>query len=88
MCKKVLYMNFCGNNKYHRDFKSEIVFQGNENNYKLFETRLDELRMTSNDDYLMEHKDIMSYYISRSSSGSTRQAIESKVNDIIASANT
>jgi hypothetical protein len=86
MCKKVLYMNFCGNNKYHRDFKPEIVFQGNENNYQLFETRLDELRMTSNDDYLMEHKDIMSYYINTSTS--TREAIESKVNDIIASANT
>lgn len=88
MRKKVLYMNFCGNNKYHRDFKPEIVFQGNENNYQLFETRLDELRMTSNDDYLMEHKDIMSYYINTSTSGSTREAIESKVNDIIASANT
>ncbi|MDC1238152.1 hypothetical protein N8Z55_00155 [Pseudomonadales bacterium] len=88
MRKKVLYINFCGNNKYHRDFKPEIVFQGNENNYQLFEARLDELRMTSNDDYLMEHKDIMSCYINTSTSGSTREAIESKVNDIIASANT
>ena len=86
MRKKVLYMNFFGNNKYHRDFKPEIVFQGNENNYQLFETRLDELRMTSNEDYLREHKDSMSYYINTSASGSTREAIESKVSDIIASA--
>ena len=86
MGKKVLYMNFCGNNKYHRDFKSEIVFQGNENNYQLFETRLDELQMTSNKDYLREHKDIMNYYINTSAPGATRDAIESKASDIIASA--
>ena len=86
MGKKVLYMNFCGNNKYHRDFKPEIVFQGNENNYQLFETRLDELQMTSNKDYLREHKDIMNYYINTSAPGTTRDAIESKASDIIASA--
>ena len=86
MRKKVLYMNFFGNNKYHRDFKLEVVFQGNENNYQLFETRLDELRMISNEDYLREHKDIMNHYINTSASGSTREAIESKVSDIIASA--
>ena len=88
MRKKVLYMNFCGNNKYHRDFESEIVFQGNENNYKLFETRLEVLRMTSNKDYLREHKGSMNYYIKTPIYGSTRKAIELKVNDIIASAKT
>ncbi|MDB2389761.1 hypothetical protein N9X12_00855 [Alphaproteobacteria bacterium] len=86
MRKKVLYMNFVGNNTYHRDFKPEIVFQGNENNYHAFEARLDELRQTSNEKYFREHKDNISYYINMPTFGSTHEAIESKVNDIIASA--
>ena len=84
MGKKIVYVNFCGTDKYHIDFKPEIVFQGNENSYQRFETMLDVLRMTSNEDYLREHKDIMSYYTNMSTCGSTREAIESKVNDIIA----
>ena len=30
MRKKVLYMNFCGSNKYHVDFKSEILFEAHD----------------------------------------------------------
>jgi len=84
MEKKILYANFCGTDKYHIDFKPEIIFRGNENSYNLFEIRLDALRSISNEAYLTEHKDIMSYYINTPTSGSTREAIELKIKDIIA----
>jgi len=83
MGKKILYMNFCDNDKYHLDFKPEIIFKGNKNSYKLFEATLDELRMTSNGEYLKKHKDIMSYFVSIPNNGSTSEAIKFKLNDII-----
>jgi len=63
MGKKIMYGNFCDTDKYHVDFHPEIIFEGDENSYGIFETRLDTLGTISNEVYLREHKDMMDYYI-------------------------
>lgn len=81
--KKVLYTNFCGTNKYHVDIMPEILFQGSVDNYVEFKSRLDSLLASSSDTYIMEHKDLMNYYMKMPNPGSTRGAIKAKINDIV-----
>ena len=83
MKKKVLYANFCGTDKYHVDFKSEIVFQSSGNDYVQFERRLDNLLSCPHDDYIKQHKDLMNYYIQMPNSGCVREVIKMKINDIV-----
>ncbi len=83
MGKKVLYANFCGTDKYHVDFKSDIVFQGSGNDYVQFERRLDNLLSCSHETYVTEHKDLMNYYIYMPYSGCKREGIKKKINDIV-----
>lgn len=85
MGKKILYANFCDTNKYHVDFKPDIVFEGTENSYEYFEARLDVLRKTSNEDYLRKHKATMEYYMSNPLEKSTDNAIRSRLSDLISS---
>ena len=63
MRKKVLYMNFCGSNKYHRDFKSEILFEAHDDKSPSFEGRLNDLLEISSQEYVMKHEETMKYYM-------------------------
>ena len=63
MRKKVLYMNFCGSNKYHHDFKPEILFDAHDDKSPSFESRLNDLLEFSSQEYYIKHKDTMEYYM-------------------------
>ncbi len=84
MRKKVLYVNFCGNNKYHRDFKSEILFEAHDDKSASFESRLNALLEISSQEYVMKHEETMEFYM-RDPLISPRDHIRSGINDIISS---
>lgn len=85
MGKKIIYGNFCGTNKYHVDFHPEIIFEGDENSYGIFATRLDELRTISNEVYLREHKDMMDYYMRNPSTCFASDEIRKSISSILES---
>ena len=82
MRKKVLYMNFCGNNKYHRDFKSEILFEAHDDKSPSFESRLNDLLEISSQEYVMKHEETMKYYMG-DLLDSPKDRIRKKINEII-----
>tara|TARA_B110000008_G_scaffold158544_1_gene159387 strand:+ start:164 stop:1342 length:1179 start_codon:yes stop_codon:yes gene_type:complete len=82
MGKKVLYMNFCGNNNYHSDFKPEILFEAHDNKSPSFESRLNALLEISSQEYMMKHEEMMEFYI-RDPLISSRDHIRRGINDII-----
>lgn len=81
--KKVLYCNFCETDKYHIDFDKEIVFKGNKNSFKEFKSRLDDLRDTSNDNYLKDHESLMGYYMPNPLLSPVKDEIKKKISLII-----
>jgi hypothetical protein len=82
MRKKILYMNFCGNNEYHRDFKPEILFEGHDDNSPSFESRLNALLEISSQEYVMKHEETMEFYM-RDPLTFSRDHIRRGINDII-----
>jgi hypothetical protein len=82
MRKKVLYMNFCGNNKYHRDFKSEILFEAHDDKSPSFENRLNALLEISCQEYVMKHEETMKYYMG-DPLDSPKDRIRKEINEII-----
>jgi hypothetical protein len=82
MRKKVLYMNFCGNNKYHRDFKSEILFEAHDDKSPSFESRLNDLLEISSQEYVMKHEETMKYYM-EDPLDSPKDRIRKEINEII-----
>lgn len=82
MRKKVLYMNFCGSNKYHRDFKSEILFEAHDDKSPSFESRLDDLLEISSHEYVMKHEETMKYYMG-DPLDSPKDRIRKEINEII-----
>jgi len=82
MRKKVLYMNFCGSNKYHRDFKSEILFEAHDDKSPSFESRLNDLLEISSQEYVMKHEETMKYYM-RDPLDSPIDRIRKEINEII-----
>jgi len=82
MRKKVLYMNFCGNNKYHRDFKSEILFEAHDDKSPSFESRLNDLLEISSQEYVMKHEETMKYYMG-DPLDSPKDRIRKEINEII-----
>ena len=84
MRKKVLYMNFCGNNKYHCDFKSEILFEAHNDKSPSFESRLNDLLEVSSQDYVMKHEKTMEFY-TRGPTNLCRDRIRKGINEIIIS---
>ena len=80
--KKVLYMNFCGNNKYHRDFKSEILFEAHDDKSPSFESRLNDLLEISSQEYVMKHEETMKYYMG-DPLDSPKDRIRKEINEII-----
>jgi len=84
MRKKVLYMNFCGNNKYHRDFKSEILFEAHDDKSPSFESRLNDLLEISSQEYVMKHEETMKYYMG-DPLDSPKDRIRKEINEIILS---
>ncbi len=84
MGKKILYMNFCGNNKYHRDFKPEILFEAHDDKSPSFNSRLNALLEISSQEYVIKHEDKMEFYM-RDPLISPRDHIRRGINDIISS---
>lgn len=82
MGKKVLYINFCGNNIYHSDFKPEILFEAHDNKSPSFESTLNALLEISSQEYMMKHEEVMEFYI-RDPLISSRDLIRRGINDII-----
>jgi len=82
MRKKVLYMNFCGNNKYHRDFKPEILFEAHDDKSPSFENRLNALLKISCQEYVMKHEETMKYYMG-DPLDSPKDRIRKEINEII-----
>lgn len=82
MRKKVLYMNFCGNNKYHCDFKSEILFEAHDDKSPSFESRLNDLLEISSQEYVMKHEETMKYYM-EDPLDSPKDRIRKEINEII-----
>ena len=82
MRKKVLYMNFCGNNKYHRDFKPEILFEAHDDKSPSFENRLNALLKISCQEYVMKHEETMKYYMG-DPLDSPKDRIQKEINEII-----
>ncbi len=83
MRKKVLYMNFCGHDKYHRDFKPEIVFEAHDDKSLSFESRLDALLEISIKQYVSMHEEMMEFYM-RDPRSSPLDQIRRGISDIIA----
>lgn len=84
MRKKILYINFCGNNKYHRDFNSEILFEAHDDKLPNFESRLNSLLEISSEEYVTKHKENMDFYM-RDPRISTRSCIRRGISNIISS---
>ena len=82
MRKKILYMNFCGNNKYHRDFKPEILFEVHDDKSPSFESRLNALLEISSQEYVMKHEETMKYYM-EDPLDSPKDRIREEINEII-----
>ena len=82
MRKKVLYMNFCGSNKYHRDFKPEILFEAHDGKSPSFESRLNDLLEISSQEYVMKHEETMRYYM-EDPLDSPKDRIRKEINEII-----
>ena len=82
MRKKILYMNFCGNNKYHRDFKPEILFEAHDDKSPSFESRLNALLEISSQEYVMKHEETMKYYMG-DPLDSPKDRIRKEINEII-----
>ena len=82
MRKKVLYMNFCGNNKYYSDFNPKIIFEAHDNKSPSFESSLNALLEISSQEYMMKHEETMEFYM-RDPSISSRDHIRRGINDII-----
>ena len=83
--KKVLYMNFCETDEYHKDFGQEIVFKGNENTFQDFKSRIDELRDITNDEYFKDNGPLMEYYMCDPLQHSVRDNIKKRVSEIVLS---
>lgn len=81
--KKILYANFCGTDKYHVDFCPEIVFSGTDQDYSLFEARLDKLTATTERDYEKQYKKIMGYYASDPRLISVQKQIKGHISRIL-----
>jgi hypothetical protein len=82
MGKKVLYMNFCGNNKYYSDFNPKIIFEAHDNKSPSFESTLNALLEISSQEYMMKHEETMEFYM-RGPLISSRDHIRRGINDII-----
>jgi hypothetical protein len=84
MRKKVLYMNFCGSNKYHIDFKNEIIFEAHYDKSLSFESRLNALLEISNEEYILQHNKLMEYYL-KGPVPMSKDRIRRGINEIIIS---
>ena len=84
MGKKVLYANFCETKKYHIDFSSEIVFDGEISDAGSFEARLDVLKNMSELEYQSKNKKLIGYYVARPENLSTYEEIKSGILNILA----
>mgnify|MGYP000535693351 CR=1 FL=1 len=82
MRKKVIYMNFCGNNKYYRDFKTEILLEAHDDKSPSFEGRLNDLLEISSQEYVMKHEETMKYYMG-DPLDSPKDRIRKEINEII-----
>ena len=81
--KKVLYANFCGTNKYHKDFANEIVFEGNKKDESAFYKRIDVLISQSNEEFFKDVQNLKGYYVADPRVTKTREYITNQIFKII-----
>ena len=81
--KKILYANFCGTDKYHVDFCPEIVFSGTDEDYSLFEARLDKLTTITERDFEKKYKKMMGYYASDPRMVSVQRKVKDQISRIL-----
>ena len=84
MGKKVLYMNFCGSNKYHIDFNHEIIFEAHDDKSPGFESRLNALFEISNEEYVSNHNKLMEYFV-KGPINLSKDQIRRGINEIVIS---
>ena len=84
MGKKILYMNFCGHNKYHCDFKPEILFEAHDYESPCFERRLNALLEISFEEYVLQHQKTIEFFI-KGPLNSSKDRIRKGINEIIIS---
>lgn len=61
--KKILYANFSGSDKYHKDFAPEIVFKGSDYNAEEFYKRLDDLLQMTNEEFNFKNSHLLDFYV-------------------------
>lgn len=83
MGKKILYINFCGDSKYHSDFTPEILFAAHDDKNLCFDDRLDALFEIMPQEYVTRHKERMEFYM-QDPRFSPRDRIRRGIQDIIA----
>ena len=81
--KKILYANFTGTDKYHVDFCPEIIFSGTDEDYSLFEERLDKLITIAPKDFEKKYKKIMEYYASDPRIFSVQKEVKGHISRIL-----
>ena len=79
--KKILYCNFTGTDLYHCDLDSKIVT--NQSEWDIFSSQLDQLLSIKAEDYKIEHKETMQYYMSFPSNSTTYEFIKNTIEKII-----
>ena len=84
MRKKIIFTNFCGNDKCHRDFKPEILFKVHDDKSPSFERKLNDLLEISPKEYAKEHDQMMEFYM-RDPLIFSIDYIRKSINDIIIS---
>ena len=80
MGKKILFLFFCDNKKYHEIFDPSIKCVNPESKY--FDNKLDEIISIDKDQYYREHKKNMRFYMNQPKPD-TLKYIKSKINEII-----
>tara|TARA_B110000438_G_C15796058_1_gene642898 strand:+ start:189 stop:1124 length:936 start_codon:yes stop_codon:yes gene_type:complete len=81
--KKILYANFCENETYFSDVSNKILFDYNGKNEDDFFGLLDDLLTKRYDDYVLDNKELMNYYMKLSKSMATEDAIKQKIVELL-----
>jgi hypothetical protein len=83
MGKKILYINFCGTDKYHCDLRQNIVYSGDVNDVNLLFNKLDELQTMTDAKFSKKNADLMEYYVLSPKKYSTQHMIMKNISTIL-----
>ncbi len=79
--KKTLYYNFCGTDKYHKDFDPLIV--SSNRNFQQFSKEIDDILAMPVDKYKKKYDFLQNYYMSFPKNCSNKEYIRDKIASII-----